>query len=87
MTFLLVLLALILAAIGAMTLTQATMGVGFVAGACLLAIFARMHQAADHRRSLRLKTRLDRVEELLQAQLIQTAHTVATNSDKGEQKP
>lgn len=34
---------------GVMFLSEATMGVGFVALACLLAIWARMSQAGDHK--------------------------------------
>jgi len=49
MTTLLVVLAVAAAALGGLMLSEATTGVGVVAGACLLAIFARMAQArADH---------------------------------------
>ena len=48
MVLLLSLAALIVALFGALFLTQATMGVGILAGACLLAIFARIVQAANH---------------------------------------
>lgn len=48
MDILLVVVALIGAALGGLSLSQATMGVGFLAGACLLAILARMVQASHH---------------------------------------
>lgn len=48
----LVLLALVLWFFGFAMLTQATQGVGAVAMACLLAILARMAQAAEHQRVL-----------------------------------
>jgi hypothetical protein len=38
------------AGMGVLSLSEATMGVGFIAGACLLAIWARIAQAADYHR-------------------------------------
>jgi hypothetical protein len=45
-------LAVLVAGIGVLFLTQATMGVGLVGLACLLAIFARIAQATDHHAAL-----------------------------------
>jgi hypothetical protein len=47
-TILLLLLGLGALALGALFLSQATMGVGLVAGACFLAIWARILQAGAH---------------------------------------
>lgn len=53
-TVLLLVLALLAAGIGLLSLSQATAGVGMLAGACLLAICARIAQAArQHRDVLR----------------------------------
>ena len=50
MGLILVLLSLLATIIGFLTLTQATMGVGILAVACILAIFARIAQAdAQHK--------------------------------------
>ena len=49
MTTFLVLLALGAAVVSAFFLTPATFGVGAIAFACLLAILARIAQAAQHR--------------------------------------
>ena len=49
----LVLASLALAVYGAIQLTQATLGVGALAGAVLLAVLARISQAADHHAELR----------------------------------
>ncbi len=45
MTILLVIIAILLGVGGAFTLTPATLGTGIIAGACLLAIVARIVQA------------------------------------------
>jgi hypothetical protein len=45
---LLVILAMIAAVVGGLTMSQVTAGVGIIAGACLLAILARMVQAHHH---------------------------------------
>src|SRR5207247_4382801 len=63
MVLLLSLAALIVALLGALFLTQATMGVGILAGACLLAIFARIVQAAHHHAALLRSQRLQRGED------------------------
>jgi hypothetical protein len=42
----LVLCAVVLAAIGALALSEATMGVGLIALACFFGIMARLYQAA-----------------------------------------
>ena len=52
MTPLLVVVSLLVAAVGALLLSQATMGVGVIAGAILLAIYARINQAHEHHASL-----------------------------------
>jgi hypothetical protein len=52
---LLTLLGLVLAGIGAATLTQATLGVGLIAGGCFAAIFARIVQAGAHHRQMMRK--------------------------------
>lgn len=49
MTILLIILSLGAGFMGVLFLTQATMGVGFLAGACLLGIFARLAQAYEFR--------------------------------------
>ena len=49
----LVLASLALAVFGAEYLTQATLGVGAIAGAVLIAVLARISQAADHQAELR----------------------------------
>jgi hypothetical protein len=49
---LLVIGALIAAAMGGLSLSNATEGVGFLAGACLLAIFARMAQSSRQHRDI-----------------------------------
>ena len=53
MTVLLVIVALLVAGIGLFMLTQATVGVGLIAGACLLAILARIAQASSQHAGLR----------------------------------
>jgi len=52
MVIFLLILALIAVGIGLFTLTQATMGVGILALACIFAIFARIAQAAKHQAQL-----------------------------------
>lgn len=53
MTTLLVVLALVAAAIASLSLSQATVGVGIMAFACLLGILARVAQASQqHKESL-----------------------------------
>jgi len=42
MDFILIILSLIAAAVGVFTLSEATFGVGILAVACLLAIYARL---------------------------------------------
>ena len=58
MSIILGIVALLASVVGLLNLTQATTGVGFICGACLLAIFARMAQASDHHLEIcrRLKT-------------------------------
>lgn len=53
MVILLVILALIALVIGFFTLSQATMGVGILATACLFGIFARVAQAANHQSEIK----------------------------------
>ena len=53
MTAALVIFSILAAAVGLLSLSQATMGVGFMAGACLLAILARIAQASDHQKQNR----------------------------------
>jgi hypothetical protein len=48
----LVILALLVAAGGAVSLSQATMGAGLIAAGCLLGILARMAQAGRHQAQL-----------------------------------
>jgi hypothetical protein len=50
---LLALLAVAVAGIGALYLTQATTGVGIIGLACFLGILARLAQASGHHRELR----------------------------------
>ena len=52
LVWLLILLALLLGAVGLLTLTQATMGAGMIAAACLAGILARIAQAAGHQRNI-----------------------------------
>jgi hypothetical protein len=56
MTALLVLLAICAGGLGLLFLSQATTGVGLIAGGCLLAIFARLVQAEQHQREWRERT-------------------------------
>jgi hypothetical protein len=58
MSIVLILLSLAAAGLGVVLLTQATMGVGFIAGACLLGIYARLAQAYEFRDNDRAATRL-----------------------------
>lgn len=53
MTVLLVILAILIALGAAASLTQATVGVGLMALACLVAIFARLAQASGHHAELK----------------------------------
>lgn len=53
MVILLVILAMIALVVGFFTLSQATMGVGILAAACLFGIFARIAQAADHQAQIK----------------------------------
>ena len=48
MTALLVVAAILVGAMGFLQLSNATLGVGILCSACLLAILARIAQAADH---------------------------------------
>jgi hypothetical protein len=52
MAILLGLLALVVGLDGANSLTQATLGVGTIASACLLAVFARIFQASGHHKEV-----------------------------------
>ena len=52
MTVLLVVVSLLGAFLGLVFLSQVTSGVGLICGACLLAILARVNQAADHHAQL-----------------------------------
>ena len=49
MTGFLIAIALLVAAVGVLFLSEATSGVGMIAFACLLGIIARIAQASDHR--------------------------------------
>jgi hypothetical protein len=53
MVILLVILAILALVIGFFTLSQATMGVGILAAACLFGILARIAQAAQHQTELK----------------------------------
>lgn len=72
-TGILVAFSLIAAGIGVLSLSQATFGVGLLAGACLLAIFARLAQAADYRSATQ--------EAAYQSQQPVYAQTAATVAD------
>jgi len=48
----LILVAVVAAIVGAGSLSNATVGVGLMAAACLLAIFARIAQAGTHHREV-----------------------------------
>lgn len=50
-TITLCILSVLAGIIGLLSLSEATQGVGFIAFACLLAIWSRMAQAGDHRRA------------------------------------
>ena len=52
MAIVLIVLSLFVAFFGLLTLSNATLGVGVMAGACLLAILARIAQAHQHHREL-----------------------------------
>lgn len=54
MVAVLVLLSLIALGIGFIYLSQATMGVGILAIACVLAVFARLAQAEAHQKELKI---------------------------------
>ena len=75
---LLILGAIVLALGGSALLTQATLGVGLLASACLLAIMARIAQAdAHHRQALKkADTREGQTRDLLQ-----WLYTVQTDSE------
>jgi hypothetical protein len=49
----LIILAVLTLVVGALFLTQATLGIGFIAIACLLAILARIAQAASYQAEAR----------------------------------
>lgn len=51
-SILLILVALAAAGLGLLFLSQATIGVGLIAGGCLLAVWARLVQASAHHRDL-----------------------------------
>ena len=53
MAILLVLVSLVIGAAGLLFLSNATVGVGLIAFACLLAIYARIAQVWEHRRDAR----------------------------------
>ncbi len=53
MAVLLVLLAILIALVAGLSLSQATLGVGLMALACLFAIFARLVQAAAQHAELK----------------------------------
>ena len=53
MDFILIILSLIAAAVGVFTLSEATFGVGILAVACLLAIYARLAQASIHNKEIK----------------------------------
>lgn len=50
MTVLLVVLSVLLVVVGGLSLSQATMGVGLVCIGVALGVWARINQAAEHRR-------------------------------------
>jgi hypothetical protein len=52
-TVLLIILALVVGFFGAMSLTQATLGVGIICSACLIGILGRIAQAYEQHRELR----------------------------------
>ena len=52
MSAILMILGILAVVIGALSLSQATMGVGVIAIGCFLAILARLAQAEAHHRSL-----------------------------------
>ena len=66
MTGFLIILALLGAFIGAVFLSNATMGVGFIGGACLLGILARIAQASIQHQELiqKIKSKNINIEEL-----------------------
>jgi hypothetical protein len=52
MSAILMILGILAVAFGALSLSEATMGVGIIAIGCFLAILARLAQAEAHHRSL-----------------------------------
>jgi len=52
MTIVLVVLAFLVGGVGLLTMSQATMGVGLMGGACLLGIMARIYQAMQQHETL-----------------------------------
>lgn len=48
-------IAIVAGAIGFAALSQATLGVGLLVGACLFGIFARIAQAREHQREWRAR--------------------------------
>ncbi|WP_158070188.1 hypothetical protein [Xanthomonas campestris] len=51
----LVVIAILAVAIGVLSLSQATMGVGVIAIGCFIGILARLAQAAEHNRAAILR--------------------------------
>lgn len=51
----LVVIAILAVAIGVLSLSQATMGVGIIAIGCFIGILARIAQASEHNRSVILR--------------------------------
>lgn len=51
----LVVIAILAVAIGVLSLSQATMGVGVIAIGCFIGIFARLAQASEHNRTAILR--------------------------------
>jgi hypothetical protein len=70
MTGVLVVFSLLVAGVGVLLLSQATAGVGVLAGAILLAIYARIYQAHEqHRTFPHVREQAARVKELESAYL------------------
>ncbi|WP_208588000.1 hypothetical protein [Xanthomonas fragariae] len=51
----LVIISILAVAIGVLSLSQATMGVGVIAIGCFIAILARLAQASEHHKSLLIR--------------------------------
>ena len=78
LAILLILAAIVLGLGGFNYLTQATLGVGFLASACLLAILARIAQADAHHREALEEAKTRQTQTL---NLLQLLYTVQTGSE------